>query len=163
MATSAIQASTRYFDVGTTKIYFLPAVASGSLIPTRAEMNAGTDLSPEVAEVDGWSVASEQIETPDFGTRFVSQIPGRISAEDSSLTMYSDQEGDDVRELLPRDTTGYIMWLDGGDTAGNRADVYPVKVTSLSKMRSAEKNAAMIKVSFAITADPGEDVTVPAP
>lgn len=162
MATTAITASTRYFDVGVTKIYYLPAVAAGSLTPTRAEMNAGKDLSPEIAEVDGWSVSSEQIETPDFATRFVSQIPGRISADESSLTFYSDLEGVDARALLPRDQAGFIMWLDGGDTAANKADVYPVKVTSISKMRSSEKNAAMLKISFAITADPGEDVTVPA-
>lgn len=161
MATPQITASTRYFDVGTTKVYFLPACAAPES-PTRSEMNAGTDLSREIAEIDGWSVSSNQIQTPDFATRFVSQIAGRIEASDSSLTFYASENSIDVRALLPRDTDGFIMWLDGGDTPGNKCDVYPVTVTSVSKMRSAGAEAARIQVGFSITREPAEDVTVPA-
>lgn len=161
MATPQITASTRYFDVGTTKVYFLPACADIQS-PTRSEMNAGTDLSREIAEIDGWSVSSNQIQTPDFATRFVSQIAGRIEAADSNLTFYASEDSVDVRALLPRDTDGFMMWLDGGDTPGNKADVYPVTVTSVSKMRSAGAEAARIQVGFSITREPAEDVTVPA-
>lgn len=161
MATPPITASTRYFDVGTTKVYFVPSVASLSA-PTRIEMNAGTDLSREVAEIDGWSVTSNQIQTPDFATRFVSQIAGRIEAADSSLTFYASENSVDVRALLPRDTDGFILWLDGGDVAANKMDVFPVTVRSVSKMRSAGSEAARIMVSFSITREPAENVTVPA-
>lgn len=161
MATPAITATTRYFDVGKTKVYFLPTVSSLTA-PTRAEMNAGTDLSPEVADVAGWSVKSNLIQTPDFATRFVSQIAGRIEAEDSSLTFYASSDSVDVRSLLPRDTNGFIMWLDGGDVPTHKADVYPVTVTAVSKMRSAGSDPARIQVSFSITRSPGQDVTIPA-
>lgn len=161
MPASPITASTRYFDVGLTKVYYCPAVANPDA-PTRAELDAGTDLSPEIAEIDGWSVTSNQIQTPDFGTRFVAQIAGRIEASDSSITFYASSNSVDVRGLLPRDTTGFIVWLDGGDVSGQKMDVYPVTVTSVSKMRSAGSEAARIQVSFSITAEPSEDVTIPA-
>lgn len=161
MPTPQITASTRYFDVGTTKVYFLPAVANIET-PTRTEMDAGTDLSREIAEIDGWSVSSSQIQVPDFATRFTAQIAGRIEAADSSLTFYASENSTDVRSLLPRDTDGFVLWLDGGDTPGNKMDVYPVTVTSVSKMRSAGAEAARIQVGFSITREPAEDITVPA-
>lgn len=161
MATPQITASTRYFDVGTTKVYFVPSIADLDA-PTRVEMSAGTDLSREIAEIDGWNVTSNQIQTPDFATRFVSQIAGRIEAADSSLTFYASEDSVDVRNLLPRDTDGFIVWLDGGDVPGNKMDVYPVTVRSVSKMRSAGSEAARIMIGFSITREPSEDITVPA-
>lgn len=161
MVTPLITASTRYFDVGLTVVYYLPAVANTSA-PTRAEMDAGTNLSREIAEIDGWSVTSNTIETPDLSTKFVSQIGGRIEAADSSLTFYASSNSVDVRNLLPRDTTGFIMWLDAGDVPTQKADVYPITVRSVSKMRSVGSEAARIKVDFAITRQPAENVTIPA-
>jgi hypothetical protein len=161
MATPPITASTRYFDVGTTKIYFLPTIANTASV-TRAEMNAGTDLSREVADIDGWSVSSNEIEVPDFATRFTAKIGGRIEASDSSLTFYSSQNSADVRSLLPRDTAGFILWLDGGDVPTQKMDVYPVKVRAVSKMRSAGSEAARIQVQFSVTREPTENSTIPA-
>lgn len=162
MPTPAITASTRYFDAGTTKCYFLPTVAAANLTPTRAEMNAGTDLSPELADLAGWSVQAGLIDTPDLATTFTGNIPGRTSSPESSITFYASQNGVDVRALLPRGTTGYIMWCDGGDVGGNKADVFPVRVRAIPKMRSVGEESTRIEVQFAITRQPGENVTVPA-
>lgn len=160
MATPPITASTRYFDVGKTKVYYLPAVANVNS-PTRTEMNAGTDLTFELATLAGWSVTAAQIQVPDFSNRYTSEIPGRITAAASSLEFYSSSNSVDVRSLLPRDTTGYILWLDGGDVTGHKMDVYPVTVTAVSKMRDAASNAARIQVSFSITSAPAENVSIP--
>ncbi|MFL6141573.1 MAG: hypothetical protein ACJ72N_06860 [Labedaea sp.] len=162
MATPPITASTRYFDAGTTKVYFLPTVAATNLTPTRPEMDAGTDLSPEVADLSGWSVASGLIDTPDLATTFTGNIPGRTNSPESSITFYASQNGTDVRALLPRGTSGYIMWCDGGDVGGNKADVFPVRVRALPKMRSVGEEAKRIEVQFAITRQPAENITVPA-
>src|SRR5688500_8750948 len=162
MPTPNITASTRYFDRGTTKVYFLPSVAASNLTPTRLEMDAGANLSNEIADLNGWSVAAEQIDTPALGTVFTGNIPGPTSSPESSLTFYSSSDSVDVRALLPRGTSGYIMWLDGGDVGGNKADVFPVRVRSVPKMRSLGNEAARIEVQFSITSTPGENVTVPA-
>lgn len=161
MPTPSITTSTRFFHPDTTKCYYLPAVANISA-PTRLEMNAGTDLSNEVADIAGWSVTANEIPTPDLGTIFTSKIPGRTDAEDSSITFYADLNGVDVRALLPRGTNGFIMWLDGGDVEDNIAAVFPVRVRSVANQRSLGDEAARLMVQFSITREPAEDVAVPA-
>jgi hypothetical protein len=154
-------ASTRYFNAGTTEIDFLPAIAAANLVPTRIEMGAGTRLSNEIADLSGWTVTGGEIDTPDLGSTFTDKIPGKTSVDDSSLTFYADLQGVDVRDVLPRGTTGFIMIMDGGDVAGQPADVFPVRVRSVGKIRSAGEDSARLTVSFSITAEPAEDVAIP--
>lgn len=162
MPTPAITASTRYTSIGLTKVYYLPTVASALFIPTRAEMNAGTDLSSELADWTGWMVAGAQIATPDLSTVFESQISGRVSANKSTLVFYASKTGLDVTSLLPRTTTGFIMWLDGGDISGNQAEVYPVTVMANGLDRDNKMTAAdRVTVEFAITRQPAQNVTIP--
>lgn len=157
-----IPKSTRYWAVGTTQVHFLPAIAAEDGVPTRAEITAGTNLTREVADFDGWSTTSDKIDTPDMVSRFVSNIPGAISAEDSSITFYADRAGVDVRDILPRDTQGFVVWMDGGDVATRFMDIYPVTVASAPKIRSMDDNATMIRVDFNITSEPVENAEIPA-
>lgn len=158
---ASIPKSTRFWSVGTTEVHFVPTIADPDMAATRTEITAGTNLTAEIAEFEGWSTTSEKIDTPDMVSRFVSNIPGAITAEDSSLTFYADKAGDDVRSILPRDTTGYIIWMDGGDDPTNTMDVYPVTVASAPKIRSTD-NATMIRIDFNITSEPAENVAIPA-
>lgn len=162
MAPTAITATSRYFDVATTKCYYLPTIAAANLEPTRIEMDAGTDLSSEIADLDGWTVEGDEIETPDMGALFTSKIPGRTNAEDCSLTFHADVTGDDVRTLLPRGTQGFIMWCDGGDVAANIAAVFPVRVRSCSVQRSVDDENARVVVAFSVSREPAENIAVPA-
>ena len=160
---TAIPQSTRFFQPGISEYVFIPTIASTSLVPTRAEITAGDNLTGEIADVSGWNVQSNQIDTPDMGTRFVSQIGGRTTAPSSSLTFYGSDDSVDVRTVLPRDTTGFMMIADGGDNGiTSKADIFPVIVTSLGKVRGAGDNAHQLTATFAITAEPAEDVTLPA-
>lgn len=161
MPATGIQRSTRFYTVGTTKTLFLTTIADADLEPTRAEINAGTDLTAEIAEFEGWSTTSETIDTPDMVSRFVSSIAGAITAEDSSISFYADLDGDDARSIFPRDTTGYIVWMDSGDIASAPMDVYQVQVSSAPKVRSMD-NATLIRVDFNITREPAENLSVPA-
>lgn len=163
MAAPAISSITKYTTRGTTKFLWLPTVANPTTGPTRTEINNGTDLTPQIADRSGWSVSSTMIETPDAATRYTSTIPGAISAEDSSFTFYMDKEGVDARVLMPRDEVGFVYIMDGGDVAGNKADLYPTAVTSHSKNREvAGDNADTLVISYAITNEPAENLTVPA-
>ncbi len=162
MAATAITPVNRYWPVGTTKWVWVPTIANYLVAVTRAEINAGTDLSGEIADLDGWTVSSNQIDTPDVNSRFRSKIPGPIEAEDSSLTIYADPSGSDVRTLLPRDATGYIVRMDGGDVAGRKMSVFPVKVASQNKLMGTDEEAARIEIAFTITRIPAEDLTIPA-
>ncbi len=132
--------------------------------PTRAELNAGTNLSPDLYGVSGFTVKSDAVPTPDISTRFVGQIPGRITADDSSITMYMDPTGVDARTLMPRDTAGFVVRLEGGDVAGRKLDVFPVKVQSVSKenLNAEGTTAAGLMFSYSTTSEPAESVTIPA-
>lgn len=163
MPTPALTASTRYTDLATSKIYWVPAIAATNLTPTRAELNAGTDLSGEVNDLSGFTVEGEQIDTQSMGETFRSVIPGATSAPDSSITFYASKTGVDIRALNPRGTSGYLCFMDGGDVAGQKLETYPVTVTSVGVMRSVVGgDATKIQISYSVTRQPGQSLTIPA-
>lgn len=158
---ATLTTSDRYYAVGTTEVLYLPALAASNLTPTRAEMTAGTILTGEIADISGWVKEAGSIGTPDLATRFVSNLPGRINVSASTLTFYADLEGTDVRATLPQDTEGWIMFCDGGDVAASKAEVFPVRVSSVGMVRSVGEQAGQVTVGFSITAEP-QSVTIPA-
>jgi hypothetical protein len=158
---AAIPTSERFFAPEISKVYFATTLAAPATY-TRTEVTASQDLTKEIAEISGFSVSSGMIDTPDLGSRFTSQIGGRTSVEASSITFYADKAGDDVREVLPRGTKGFLIFMDGGDVATQKSDVYPVEVTSLGKVRSTGDNAFQLTANFAVTGVPFEDVAIPA-
>lgn len=162
MPTPAAAAITKYTSIGLTKIYYLPSVSAANLTPTRAEMNAGTDVSGQVADWTGWIVSGVQINTPDLSSVFESSIAGRVSAAKSSITFYASQTGVDIGSLLPRTTTGFIQWLDGGDISGNQCEVYPITVMACGIDRDNKMTLAdRVMVDFAITRQPGQNLIIP--
>ena len=163
MPTPLATAAVRFTDNATSVVYFVPSIAATNLTPTRAELNAGTNIGVDLNDLDGWSIEADQIDTQALNDAFRTKIPGSLQSPDSSLTFYTSKSGVDIRALLPRGTSGYVIFLDGGDIAGNKAEVYPVTVTSNAVMRTMQgKEAAKVKVGFAITRTPAQLVTVPA-
>lgn len=160
MAVTPLTSTKRFIRPGITKVYYLPTAANYKAL-TKTELDAGTDLTTEIADVAGWDVTSNLADVPDWGSRYTSKVSGLISSSDSSITFYADETGADVRTVLPRDTTGYIVWMDGGEVVGQPMDVFPVTVSSVSKERT-QADPARIVVNFAITAEPSEDQAIPA-
>lgn len=159
MPATVMAAAVRYFQPEITKVLVIPTIAATTLVPTRAEMNAGTNVSNDVAGWSGWGVTSANIATPDLGRRFTSSIPGRITVDDSSITFYADITGADIRTALLRDQNTNIAILDGGDIAGSKMDVFKVTVSAVGKVRDIE-DAPRLTVSFTIRAF-AENVTIP--
>lgn len=164
MPATPIAAAVRYIHPGVTKMYFLTAIAATNLQATRAELDAGTDLSPELSATSGWSVGSNIVDTPDAGSEFTSKIIGRTNSPDSTATFYMTKTGADaLRALLPRNTTGFVVFCWGGDVEGNLADTFPVTVASAAKeVTLATEDPARVMMSFAITATPEIDWSLPA-
>lgn len=161
MPATPITPASRFFRPGITKCYWVVSIANISA-PTRIELNAGSDLSKDIMDIAGWMVSGQKIDTPDLNSRFVSNIPGLTSADESSISFYQGETGVDVRSLMPRDTNGNIVWLDGGDVAGRKMDVFPTRVLSLGKQRSMGSEAARLVIQYAVTSEPAENVTIPA-
>lgn len=153
----------RFNRKGVTQIHFLPTIADANLLPTRAEITAGNNLTQGIHSIDGWSLENQAIETPDMASTFVPKIDGDDTAADSSLGFYEDNTLDDIETDLAKGTTGYIAIFSKGDVpAGKGLDVYPVKVASNSKQYSADNEPAKILVQFVITDRPEFNQTVPA-
>jgi hypothetical protein len=152
----------RFNRKGTTKICFLPTIASTSLIPTAAEITAGTDWTEHIHSIDGWNIENQAIDTPDMASTFVSKIDGDDTAADSSLGFYEDSITDDVETDLAKGTTGYVVIFSKGKTSAAKGmDVFPTKVASNSKTYSTDNEAAKINVQFVITDRPALNQTVP--
>lgn len=157
-----LPATERFFAPEISKVYFLPTIVAATHIPTRAEITAGTDLTDEIQTLSGWAQTAASIATPDWGSRFTSNIPGRTSVADSSITFYADRSGADVRAVLTELLNGYIVLADGGDDEDLLADSFPVRVASVGKVRS-DSAALLITVGFTITRKPALDFELPAP
>ena len=160
MAATAINATSRFFQPEVSKVYYVPTIAD-TAAPTRIEIDAGDDLTAEIADISGFNLTSNFIDTPDLAHRFVSQIPGSIKADSSSITFYGDKTGDDVRTTLPRETVGFLVFMDTGDVATQPMDVFPIEVASVGKLRRTSDNAYQLTIGFAITGIPSENVAIP--
>ena len=70
MPPSPLTPTVRYIPPSVRKVYWVVTIANYQS-PTRAELNAGTDLTNEIAEMAGFNVVSASIEVPDRrpGTR----------------------------------------------------------------------------------------------
>lgn len=159
MSATPISSSVRYYRRGVSKVSWVPTIANKSA-PSRAELDAGTELSPETGAVDGWEITSNTEDAPALGTTFNAKVFSTTEVGDSSLTLYASRSGTDVRTLLTRGTSGYIVWMDEGDVAGNLMDVFPVQVMSQAKTRDIDA-LGMVKVGFAIPSEPAENVAIP--
>jgi len=160
MAATPLTPTLRYYVTGTRRTYWLPACAN-YLAPTRAELNAGTDLTAEINAMTGWSIASAMVDTPDMGSRFTTQIPGALTSASNDITFYTSSNSNDVRSLLLRDLSGFIVLLWEGDVAGLKMDVFPVRITTQA-MDTTITNPGMVTVSFAASRVPATNLIIPA-
>ena len=160
MAPAPLNPTNRYYPSGKRACYWLATVAN-YLSPTRAELNAGVDLSHEIESVTGFSLTAAMVNVPDMGSRFVQQIPGALESSKNDITFYQDAHSGDVRTLLSIGVTGTIVMLWDGDVSGQLMDVFPVQVASVAPDPAINK-AAMLTVDFAPSAVPAIGVTIPA-
>lgn len=158
---AALPLSVRYASFDTTVVHFLPTIAAATLIPTRAEVTAGTDLTGEISDVSGFSVTGNDIDAPDLKSEFVGKVPGRTMSEDSTLTFYASENSVDVRTILTYKLIGFIVLMHGGDVQTRKMDVYPVRVRSVGKTISVSDSLATIVVGFSVTREPALNVAVP--
>lgn len=159
MAATPLTPTIRYFPPGLRKIYWVVTIGN-YLAPTRAELNAGTDLSAEIDTMTGWSVTSATVDTADMGSRFISQVPGRLTSATNDFTCYNSQNSDDARTLLLRDLNGFVVLLWEGDITGQKMDIFPVRVMAQA-VDSTVEDPGKTTFSFAATRLPATGVTIP--
>lgn len=156
-----IPKSTRYFQPGVVAIVYLPTIAATTMIPTSAEVTAGTNLTREVDDIAGWTKSTTFLETKDAASRVRPKIAGAVSLEDSSITFNGSKNGIDARTIFAPDQEGYILIADAGLGAGKKADIFPIAVGTVAKVRNLDNANFKIRVDFGITNVPVEDITLP--
>lgn len=163
MAPAPLSETTRFINPEVTVVYWLVA-ATTLATPTRAELDAVTasDLTGEIAAMDGWTIASDRVAVPDLGTKFTGRIGGRTNPGDAQITFYASEDTVDVRDVLTRGDRGFVYILDGGDVEGQKARGFEVEVSSVSPtVDVAGTEAARIMVDFSINRV-AEEVAIPA-
>lgn len=153
----------KYMRRGTSKFLFLETIVATSMIPTRAELTDGTAFSEYIASMDGWTVANNEIETPDMEDTYDSTIPGSDKADTSSFTFYEDEVDADLEETFAKGVVGFVVILRKGDVPANLSmDVFPIRVASQSPQYTADNEAAKFVVTCSITSRPVQGAAVPA-
>lgn len=159
MVATPMAPTKRYFRPGTTKILIVDDIAD-IFAPLRSELDAGTDVSAETFDIEGFMVQSNTLPTEDFGSRFTGRIPSDIVSEDSALITYADTQSVDIRTVITRDQLTNVVFMDEGDVAGLLMDVFPVRVSATPKLR-VRADPARIRAQFTVLRLPAENITIP--
>jgi len=154
----------RFIRRGKAKFYFLPTVASPTLIPTAAEITAGIDITKQVADLSGWRRTGSSVNTPDMGSDFVSNISGEKTVEASSFTFYADdtQAVNSLKTAMAEDTVGFVYICGSGRATGKEADTFPVRSNTVGNEYTVGNDPARFVIEYAITDNPAIDKPQPA-
>lgn len=153
---------TAFYRRGKTQVWFAPTMTS-IVAPAIADINAGTELSPAVAGITGFSYKNTPILTPVLSSAWENQIPGSDAADPSSLEFYEDDTTNPLRTTLAKGTKGFIVILpfglgSGAIVAAKKVDVFPVQVSGIPRVYSLANDAAKWMAEFTITTPPTSDV-----
>lgn len=155
----------RFFRRGLSKVKWVPTIAatSGGVVgsPTAPEITAGTDLTPQIAEIAGFQFSNSPIAVPDLVTTFTTQIGGEDTVSDSSITFYDDNASTTIRTAVAKGAAGYVLMMPYGAVATKRIEVYPAYSTGPNDEWTTDNTAARYAVGFAITAQPNQAATHP--
>lgn len=157
----------RYFRRGKSKVLFGLEVTDKAA-PSREDLDAAVDLSPDVAELNGFELSNDPIGTPNLADQFTPQIDGEDTVAASSITFY-DRDGDGtgpggevIRDSVEKGTIGYVFFLPYGDTDGSRMEVWPVKSNGVNDNWSTGNEAARFNTPFSVREVPEQNAEVPA-
>jgi|SRR5881394_4368228 len=162
MAATAVARPTPYFGPARTKyVLFASAIADQTNgVPTRAEINAGSELSPATANFEGGEFTANSQDVQDWGSLNVAKVPNFNSLSDITFTFNADVAGADPRTALVQGTTYNIARMDTGDTPTRKMTVFFAYVGSKSVQITTGGNAKY--VVGLICTNVFIDVTIPA-
>lgn len=165
MVATPLDPAVIYNNVENLTVYWVPTIADITA-PTRAELDAGTDLTGNMPTdgVTGFSTTGSTVPVSNLATGFTGDINNGYAVDKSSLKVYLSADpgqAGDVRTLLTRGTRGNVVLFDTQDVAAALMDIYPVQVNGLPKTRDTS-TGTMVEVGFSSVATPAENVAVPA-
>jgi hypothetical protein len=155
----------RFFRRGTTKVYWVPTIASPALVPAVAEVTAGTNITTEIAAMEGFTFSNSPIPTPDLATTFTTTIPGEDTADNPRITFYEDKTTNTTQTTLAKGTEGYLVIFYSGiagatPAAADKAEVWKVISTGPSREYTVGNDPARWMANFTPTKQPNFSATL---
>lgn len=156
---------------GQTRVAFVPTIASALLIPTVAELNAGTLIQATLVPtgLEGFENTTAEIDNTSLASSFDTKLPGRQSFSNTGLMLKKQDATDTVFTLLSTPlTNGFIVIRDGVPEAqvwaiADKLEVYPIRTAPHSMMGRGEANSLLrYRVPTPITAKPNLKAVVAA-
>jgi hypothetical protein len=90
----------------------------------------------------GWTVSTAFLETKDASTVLRPQLAGAVTFEGRRITFNGSKNGTDARTVFTRGQSGFIIIGDAGVATGKKADVYPVTVGAVAKLRNLDSRTS---------------------
>lgn len=153
----------RYFPPGTRKYYWVTSIANQAA-PTRAELNAGTDITGQVASVTGFVLQVNVSDVTPLGSSTVlwlNTTTDPSSFGTNEIILYASQNSiDDARLVMPAGSAGFLVFLFEGDITGQLCEVWPANVNEMY-FEQATDTPGEIHFEFTITGAPSQNVTIP--
>jgi hypothetical protein len=129
--------TTEYIEPGVVEAYFVPTIASTALIPTAAEVTAGTRLSTVNggligAGLEGFSITTQFAKKSILADNIELNVPGMDQIADSTLRFNRIPTSAESakKTALAKGASGYLLIFGQGiagtaPAAGDKADVWP--------------------------------------
>lgn len=118
-----------YIPLDVRKVYWVLTIANINA-PTRGELDAGTDLSPQLVDMTGFSVSGSTVDSQALVGAAL-KLPGPKSVDDSAVTMRNSRTSTDARTIMTQGLTGNIVVLPEGDTTGFKMNAFQVVVNAV--------------------------------
>lgn len=162
MAATAITKPTPYQGPARAKLYILTSAIADQTtgVPTRTELNAGSDITPGLADFAGGEFTANSQEVRDWSTLNPAKVPDFNSLSDITITGNADVAGADIRTTFVQDASVTAVWMDTGDTPARKMQVFFCTVASKSLVPSVSGNTKYV-VGLTVTKK-FPDVTIPA-
>lgn len=148
----------KFFRPGVSKIYICPAVAGSN--PTTPELNAGTDITPDLADVNNISVKSNLVDTPDFASNFTTKVVGADQIGDPELVYWDRDNATTNRTALAKGTVGVLVLMPYGRVSGKRCELYAVTSAGVNDQWD-HNTPAQFSATLAVTAPPSQSAVLP--
>lgn len=160
MAGTPLSLAKPYVPRGTREFLWIPDTAglADPSTPTRAEMEAGTNITNNISEWAGFTISTSFVDAPNLASRVTGKAAGPFDIEDTSITFNASKDSADARDLFVVALTGdaqsgYMAIFPEGDGPANggpgtKMDVWPAEVGSVSSDGGIDDLARLV-VSFA--------------
>jgi hypothetical protein len=154
----------RFNRRGTEQVFLVTSIPDPTA-PVAATIAAGVGLHPVLRSLNGFTSEVADLDAADASSTWDKTIPGGESAANSSMTFYAgDDDADteeDVRAAFVEGAERFIVFCPrGAPTAGEPADVFPVRIKANNDDKTFENAAATFTVQMSIHDEPSKQVAI---